>query len=56
MKEKIIEVLKGKELTLQEIYSAMPEVKQASIRATLNLDVKKGITFERVSKGRYKLK
>lgn len=56
MKDKLIEVLKGKELTLQEIYSAMPETKKTSIRATLNSDVKKGITFERISKGKYKLK
>jgi predicted transcriptional regulator of viral defense system len=56
MKEKLMEILKDKELSLQDIYTAMPEVKQASIRATLNLAVKKGITFERVSKGKYKIK
>jgi hypothetical protein len=56
MKEKLIEVLKDKELTLKEIYLAMPEVKQSSIRATINLSIKKGIIFERIGKGKYKLK
>jgi L-cysteine desulfidase len=56
MKEKIIEVLKDKELTLKEIYTALPDVKQSNIRATLNVCVKNGKLFERVSKGKYKLK
>ena len=56
MKTRLIEILKNKELTLQEIYTAMPDIKQSNIRAILNLGVKKGILFERVSKGKYKLK
>ena len=56
MKEKLIAILKDKELSLQEIYLALPEIKQASIRATLNLNVKKGIIFERIAKGKYKLR
>lgn len=56
MKEKLIEILKDKELSLPEIYAAIPDAKQANIRTVLNLNIKKGTTFERVSRGRYKLK
>lgn len=56
MKQQLIEVLGDKELSLKEIYLALPDLKQASIRATLNLSVKKGIDFERVGKGKYKVK
>jgi predicted transcriptional regulator of viral defense system len=56
MKQKLIETLQGKELELKEIYLAMPEAKKASIRATLNLSVKKGLIFERIGKGKYRLK
>jgi tRNA1(Val) A37 N6-methylase TrmN6 len=37
-------------------YTALPDVKQSNIRATLNVCVKNGKLFERVSKGKYKLK
>lgn len=56
MKEKLIELLSDKELSLKEIYLALPEYKKASIRSTLNLAVKQGICFERVKKGVYKRK
>lgn len=56
MKGKLIEILKEKELTLKEIYLAMPEYKQASIRAVLNSAVKKGNTFVRTNKATYKFK
>ena len=56
MINKLKEILKDNELTLQEIYDELPEVKQSSIRATLNTDVKKGINFIRVSRAKYKLK
>ena len=57
LKEKIIEFIKGKEeVSLKDIYSNLSEVKKESVRAIINADIKKGITFERIGKGKYKLK
>lgn len=56
-KEQIIEILKGKEsVPLKEIYLNLSNIKKESIRAIINADIKKGITFERLKKGEYKLK
>ena len=54
--EKIINLLKDKELTIKEIISSLPEVNKNSIMGCINSEIKKGITFERISKGKYKLK
>jgi len=56
MKKQLIEVLKDKELSLQEIYNLMPDVSKAGIRSILNSCVKRNITFERIGRGKYKLK
>jgi len=56
MKKQLIEVLKDKELFLQEIYSKMPDVSKSGIRSILNSYVKKGAVFERIERGKYKLK
>ena len=56
MKQKIVDFLKNKEkVHLKDIYQQL-EVKPASIRATINLSIKKqdGV-FERLGKGNYKL-
>jgi predicted transcriptional regulator of viral defense system len=55
-KETIIEFMKGKEkVSLKDLY-CIAGLKQASIRAIINKEVSKGLTFERLGKGNYKLK
>lgn len=48
--------LEGEELSLKNIYLALGGIKKENIRAVLNAEIKKGLTFERVGKGKYKLK
>jgi uncharacterized protein (DUF433 family) len=57
LKEQIIEFMKEKEsVSLKEIYQNFPDIKKESIRAIINLAIKKTETFERIEKGKYKLK
>jgi len=56
MKSKIYEFMIGKDnVTLQEFYSGLPDLKQYAIRAVLNNGVKLG-TIIRVCKATYKIK
>lgn len=48
--------LDGEELSLKEIYTALPGINKNSIMGCINAEIKKGLTFERVGKGTYKLK
>lgn len=56
-REKIAEFMKGKDkVNLKDIYSAFPDIKKEVIRGTINAEIKKELTFERISKCFYKLK
>ena len=57
LKQKLIDFSKGKEkITLKEYFSAFQDLNKNSIMAVLNSEIKKGTTFERISKATYKLK
>lgn len=58
MKQRLIEFMKGKEkVHLSDVYQNFTDIQTASIRATLNISIKKGENiFERLGSGNYKLK
>jgi len=56
-KEKITNFVKEKgTVELKDIYFYFPEMNKGSIMGCINSEIKKGSTFERVGKGKYKLK
>lgn len=56
LRQQIIDLLKSKgQLSLKEIYSALPGFKQENIRSTLNQEVKKGKIIQRTGRGSYNL-
>lgn len=58
MRNQIVEVLRDKKdgLSLQELYKALPGLKKDNVRSVLNICVKRGEYFVRLSKGVYGLK